>query len=260
MMRFPFYVFAIAVSALPGVAQEAAETPNAQKFIELAAEEGERYDFALAGQKLKLRAEPVLKWSNPIAGEIYGGVFVWTLQGRPKLVGSFYKWYHPFTHGTHEFVSLAEGALIGNRDGRPVWEPSEPGIKFQPIAGAPVVAGTPTARLTQMRLLAKQFDVEMTDKDGTVRRLRLLNQPLYRYKLAKADSGDGALFAFANGTDPETLLLIESKKQTWQYAFTRLNATAMKASRSKSTAWEVPPLSSQQAYRSHETYRKFQFD
>ncbi len=64
--------------------------------------------------------------------------------------------------------------------------------------------------------------------------LRLLTQPLYRYKSTDPDVLDGALFAFVTsaGTDPEALLVLEARKTgatnapVWHYAvarFTDLN-------------------------------------
>ena len=60
--------------------------------------------------KLELRREPIYRWTNPtrVGGQV-GDVFVWTSKGRPEVVGSFYKWYAPFTHRTNEFVSMATG-------------------------------------------------------------------------------------------------------------------------------------------------------
>ena len=64
--------------------------------------------------------------------------------------------------------------------------------------------------------------------------LRLLPQPLYRYKSTDPDVLDGAVFAFVTsaGTDPEALLVLEARKPAdkdrpvWHYAvarFTDLN-------------------------------------
>src|SRR5215471_11183069 len=42
-------------------------------------------------QKLELKPEAVLFWSNPIRpGETNGSVFVWTYEGRAELVGTIF--------------------------------------------------------------------------------------------------------------------------------------------------------------------------
>src|SRR4051794_35276509 len=84
------------------------EKARAVAFLELARTEAAAYSFEDAGgARLTLQPEPILRWSNPVVGSIQGDVFVWTSKGRPEVVGSFYKWYAPFTHRTNEFVSLA---------------------------------------------------------------------------------------------------------------------------------------------------------
>src|SRR5918994_1401878 len=47
-------------------------------------------------QEAVLRAEPLLRWSNPTAGSVYGEVYLWSARGRPAAIASIYRWYHPF--------------------------------------------------------------------------------------------------------------------------------------------------------------------
>src|SRR4051794_24599479 len=69
--------------------------------LKLTKEAAAKYEFTLEGadnQRPQLVAEPVLRWSNPSAGEIHGNVFLWTSGGRPAVVGSIFKWFSPHTH------------------------------------------------------------------------------------------------------------------------------------------------------------------
>jgi hypothetical protein len=147
--------------------EPADEKARAAGFLELARAEAAAYAFEdAAGARLALRAEPVLAWSNPVVGSIQGNVFVWTAKGRPEVVGSFYKWYAPFTHRTNEFVSLAAGPVVAVRDGERVWSPSRAGVEPRPIPEAPAPAEAAPRRLRQMRALAGDFAARETDRKG----------------------------------------------------------------------------------------------
>ena len=85
-----------------------------------------------------------------------------------------------------------------------------------------------------MRALTHDFSASTRDDKDRNWELRLLTQPLYRYKSTDPDVLDGALFAFVTsaGTDPEALLVLEARKTratnapVWHHAvarFTDLN-------------------------------------
>ena len=195
---------------------------------------------------LTLQPEPILRWSNPVVGEIYGDVFVWTSQGRPEVVGSLHKWYSPNHHSAIEFVSLSTARVVAERGGREIWAPSRPGIEMKAIPEAPIPASMPAQRLRQMRELAKDFTGREELYEETERDMRLLSQPLYRYEGIEAPLIDGRLFAFVQGTDPETLLLIEARrvdgKARWEYGLARLNHVAMRVNHKGRPAWSAPLL------------------
>src|SRR4029079_7279385 len=119
-------------------------------------------------QPLKFLAEPVLRWSNPPAGEVHGNVFLWTSGGRPAVVGSIFKWFSPHTHMSHEFQSLAERPLRAKFDGKQVWVSGEPGMRFAAFPGAPPPAAGKAQRLLQMRELARDCAVTKRERDGSV--------------------------------------------------------------------------------------------
>ena len=93
-------------------------------------------------------------------------------------------------------------------------------------------ANTPAARLSQMKLITRDFSASEVYLDGTRIDLRLLPRPLLRYSDESQGIIDGALFAFANGTNPEILLVIESTKGTgspsgWQYGAARMSSAEL---------------------------------
>jgi hypothetical protein len=104
-----------------------------------------------------------------------------------------------------------------------------------------------------MKAIARNFSstfLRMVDRDEKSRiELRLLPQPLYRYErdvTADDKTGllDGALFAFAQGTDPQSLLLLEARrngsKSEWMFAFARSASGALDARYRGQVVWSVP--------------------
>ena len=99
------------------------EKQNIEAALKVTRESAAKYEMLIAGDSkpLTLRPQPILRWSNPEVGQIYGNVFVWTRGGRPEVVGSLFKWFSPFTHMSHEFHSLSRGELTVEHRGKPVW-------------------------------------------------------------------------------------------------------------------------------------------
>ena len=177
----------------------------------------------------KLHDQPLLRWSNPTAGSVYGEVFVWTVDGCPAAIASIFRWYHPFQDGTVEIVSLTPSAVTARERGAVLWDSRSPGVAFASLDGPPPAAAK-GVRLTQLRTLARRFSAELTDKrsgEPVVRGLRLLGQPIYRYESAGQGVLDGAIFAIAEVTDPEVIVLVEAVQEGdstgWRYALARMN-------------------------------------
>lgn len=230
-------------------AAEDAEAARAAEAQALTTAEAKKWDFrSKGGAPLKLAPQSVLRWSNPIAGELYGNVFVWTSQGRPDVIGSVYKWYAPFTHMSAEFHSLSRGTIVGKRDGRSMWSPSRAGVDFREVPGARVPARADAQRLREMRSIAEGFSAEMNDRErpDQVYQLRLLPRPIYRYKSPDQDIVDGAIFAFVNVTDPQVWLLVEAQrsgeKLGWQYALAQMDCVEMRVSREGRAIWKTPQM------------------
>jgi hypothetical protein len=74
-----------------------------------------------------------------------------------------------------------------------------------------------------MRQLARRFAVHETVNDQVIE-CRLLAQPIDRYQSPEDEIEDGAIFAFANGTNPEIGLVLECDKAAWTYGTVRLSA------------------------------------
>lgn len=261
-------VVALAATAL--AQQPAAEkTPppenkeQIEAALKLTKEAASKYEFAIGPQNStpELIAEPILKWSNPSVGEIHGNVFLWTLDGRPAIVSSIFKWFSPHTHMSHEFHSLSEQPVRAKYEGAEVWNTSEPGLKFATLADLPPPAAGKPQRLLQMRDFARACTAIKHDKDGTQVELRLLTQPIYRYESPQAGVIDGALFVFVQGTDPEVFLLVEAReeggKREWQYAASRMNSLGMDLKHRGREIWKMDLLPSSDIYSHRKPYTSF---
>jgi hypothetical protein len=224
---------------------------RAAEAFRLVTEEADKYELYLGvgrNRKLEIHPKSILRWTNPVSGSLYGEVFIWTADGRPEAIASIFKWYTPHTHLSVEWQSLSTERITAYEGQRPVWFPGEVGVELKPILGADRPADTPTARLTQMRNLARQFSARAFDRydPDEVQELRLLAQPIYRYETTRPDLLDGALFTFAEGTNPEIILMIEARRTAngpqWKYAMGRQNSIALEALHEGRVVWSVPRL------------------
>jgi hypothetical protein len=87
--------------------------------------------------------------------------------------------------------------------------------------------------------------------------MRLLTQPLYRYQSPESKALDGALFVFAEGTDPETFLLLEAtggERPAWNFALSRMNIVEFRAKYRGREVWHVDPVSWDTVFDKQEPY------
>lgn len=213
-----------------------------------------------------LHEGPLLRWSNPTAGSVYGEVFLWSLEGRPVALASIYRWYHPFHDATVEFASISENPVSARDGAEPVWDATSPGIAFKNLQGAPAPAVSAGPRLAQMKAIARDFSAQLLDERGgeeVQRQLRLLNQPVHRYAAPALGVIDGALFGFVEGTDPEAWLLIEAfpdgEGKAWRYALARMNVDAISIRYREANVQTWPNI--REAWRNRKApYTLFSFD
>jgi hypothetical protein len=204
--------------------------------------------------ELTLHKAPVLRWGNYTRFDSYkvrdSATYVWTAKGRPEVVVCVFPVSPTGATIRLDFGSLSRAGVIAQRQGRRVWQTREPGVKFQPVPDAPAPPETAVARLRQMKTLARGFSSTLLQwrEDASDREeLRMLPQPVYRYEEGKnPDVLDGAMFFFVQGTDPESLLLLEAVREgsgyQWQFAFARRSSGALLAQYRKETVWKVPVM------------------
>jgi hypothetical protein len=259
MMIVPLLVLMGQVVAEPSAAapEPSAENGAFKRWVEYYTEQAAKYEFSVGPEKrrLKLQATPVLKYSNPVRPtDQHGAVYVWTLDGRPEVIGSIWSSEDAKEPGVRavadEFQSLSLETIVSEhpkRQGRkglvPDWTTSAAGIELQPLPDAPAAVKSAPGRLVQMRRLAAEFSAQITQSNIEAESaLRLLASPLVRYSSESAKVLDGGLFAFVQATDPELVLLIELRETEdgprWHYAAARFTNRPLLLMRGERKLWE----------------------
>lgn len=187
--------------------------------------------------------DPVLRWSQPVRIGEDGLLYLWVSQGRPTAAVAIFSFKGADSARSivHECSSLAATGLSVKWNGKIVWHPEAPAIAFQPMPDAPAPANTAPARLRQMQAMARGFSAK-TVRGGRGWDLRLLPKPLYRYEPREAKLLDGALFALAQGTDPEMFLLLEAQADParWNYAIARFSDLELHVRHNDREVFSVP--------------------
>jgi hypothetical protein len=250
---FPLAVVAFLAGALQisraaePTAKPAKKNDQAAKIRTVIDEVLGRHEVFLNAQSTEpLQVIPALRWSNNTRGTENALTVLYVWNGRPYAAACLF----PYDRGMiHDFQSLSRASekIVARRDGETAWEPQRAGVEFLVIPDAPVPEASRPARLRQLKQLAERFQSSMLGwkaDSNDQEKLRLLNRPLYRYEPESGAIIDGAVFAFVQGTDPESLLLIElvqeGSQQQWMYAFARRTAGKLEGRLDDKVVWTAP--------------------
>jgi hypothetical protein len=241
---------AVGAGATGVVAQDSA-TPAAQKKDDRAERLGEMRDIASSFQAVTIvgdrhipaamSRDPLYRWNDPTREFSDGTLWFWRASGRPVGVVAIELYPQNKAFGiiwNLEFTSLWAGPIEvegGEHfdkvytdlhpplpDGRLRWAPPQGGTEFHEIPGTTVPGTTDAERLRQMRDILNRFSARELFK-GQEYALRLISHPIDRYADETSRLLDGGIFLYANGTNPELLLLLEARKSpegkaTWWYS------------------------------------------
>jgi hypothetical protein len=218
-------VFAL---CLPLAAQNAAENAEKEKAREqrLAAmrQLAERFTVQVTEEgktrKAPLMEAPILRFNDPAREFHDATLWAWGDKGRPVCLLAIEQYGNQW----FECISLADGTLTADAD-KLKWRPKSAGIELKPFPDAPPPAKSAPRRVAQMKDLLGKLTAYEVGKTGSRYELRLMARPLHRYQDPEAGLQDGAIFAFAYGTNPELLAVIEARgtadKSQWEVGFTR---------------------------------------
>jgi hypothetical protein len=223
-------LFVLGLFAFSAPAPAAEDDPKAKKQLEVMQAAVDALEGKSADLKPKALApvsEPLLRYSDPTrAPSVLLDAGVWRVgEGRPTALVTVELYQRP--NGTRvlsfEFLSLSDKKFsLKHKSEKVAWDATESGLALKELPDAPKPAATAAARLTQMRQQARRFSAKETYNGESIE-CRLVAQPIDRYQSEAQKIVDGAIFALANGTNPEIGILLECDAERWSYGVLRLS-------------------------------------
>jgi hypothetical protein len=174
--------------------------------------------------------KPLLYYGDPTRNNDRGSVWGWGEKGRPVALLELYQNVNKREQWVFAVCNTSGGKLRATRGGAPWWRENHSASELKDVPGAPAPSADAPQRQRQLKQLAGKFTGhEFWDPNNSRFELRRLERPLHTYR--DEDNGilDGALYALANGTNPEIMLFVEARvnpkdksKTAWQFAVGRL--------------------------------------
>lgn len=235
-----------------GILNAAAQEPAADPVpddVHLEYLLGRQQQFTLmmqdaAKSRGELQSTPVFRWKNPVSGAD-GGVFLWTYQGRPVLLAKTHLndkrrcYVESMTPMTSQRFELRQGSSV-------YWSPASSDAQRHTFSDIDPPSDSKGLRLTQMRSVARKFRITSLwgEPTRTEWELRLLTTPLHRYDSPSASVIDGAIFGYAQGTNPEAVVIVEALRTEhgpiWEATPARLTGYEVKAWLNDKLVLQVP--------------------
>lgn len=207
-------------------------------------------------------AQSILNYSNPgrDVGPLMGNTKVW-LDGQQPIAACCFSLRVPQERLYFEFVSLSEHGIVCKNQQNTVWNPRSRSTQPKELIVKSLPATNANRRLLQMRNLARQFQAAGFAKStGEKTDLRLMTQPIYRYRSDTKGIIDGALFAFVVENDPELLLQLEAvgdeatSDLKWQYSLARMTSWRIEVRHNGQPVWGVDNYYESGGRKPHRSY------
>lgn len=200
--------------------------------LQLAAEHMDLCEMRLAEdpqQVVPRRQNPLLTFGDAARQNRNGTLWAFG-EGRPAAFLELYQGTEPQAPWVHAVTLTGMQRVILKTPTSSFWRPATTQIEPTPVPDAPAPAEREPIRLRQMKEIARRFTAhEFWNPDNSRFELRLLVQPVHRYRDEAAGVLDGAAFVLAHGTNPEVILLIEAHgpdvaRAQWRYALARIGS------------------------------------
>jgi hypothetical protein len=196
-------------------------------------------------QSVELIDRPLLKFTDPVRANVQGTVWAWGREGRPFALMEVFR---PSAQAqlVHAATLISSEPIVVTISDNLKWSPQSSSIRFQTIPTSSPPAEREALRLGQLKDLARKFEAhEFWDPNNSRYELRLLVQPIHRYRDPEKKILDGAIFLLAHGTNPEIALLIEAQGEAldsseWRFAASRLGSAELHLSLENEEVWSQP--------------------
>ena len=228
---------------------------SARRVLELA----KQYEFFAGSDrrtKFELQPKPLLRYSNPVRGDVHGNVFVWTRKGRPEVVGAFFD-FRSENKLDSELHILATAGVAGWRDGKEFWNPAKAGTRFMAVPKTQNPAGTPPAACGRcanwpaISPLNAIIPSRARAICGSCRsRSIAIRVPMRMSSTARC---------LSSSREPIPRPTFSSKrrrgeKPRWEFAFARMNIVQFAGAYKGEVVWSVDAVSWDEVFDRHEPY------
>ena len=201
--------------------------------------------LASGGDAVQRIDKPLLVYGDSARSNADGTLWAWGAEGRPLVVLETYRNTNAGgPRASAITLTSTEKVVLKTLLFAQEWQPARIQITPQPFADADMPDEGEAVRLRQLKALARRFTAhEFWDPDNSRFELRLLVQPVHRYRDERAKLWDGAMFVLAHGTNPEVLVLIEAlgdslDKARWHYSFARLGSAELHVELDDREVWK----------------------
>jgi hypothetical protein len=194
-----------------------------------------------AEEPLKPIRMALFGYSDSVRNIAEGGIWAWG-EGRPQAM--IKSWRNADGRRTRAFSLTSTELVTAHGPQARVWRPASSDVQPRPLPDSPTPDRNETARLRQLREQARRFSAyERWDPENQRFEMRLLAQPVHRYRDQEQQIEDGAVFLLAVDNNPQILLLIEilsSEKDgsRWQYLLARVSSAELHVELDGQEVWE----------------------
>ena len=174
---------------------------------------------------------PLYRYADAARIIAEGAIWAWGSEGRPVAMAKC--WKNRNGTQTVAFSLTSDERVVARGPEGKVWRPQELQVEPAELMGAPPPDPKEAGRLRQLKEQARRFTAhEFWDPDNSRFELRLLVQPVHRYRDEKRKILDAAVFLLAYDNNPQVLLLIEMMnspdgKAKWQYLLGRVSSAEL---------------------------------
>jgi len=210
-------------------AQDTPELPRVAKQDEVKAllDYVDLVEFRVAGadDPSKPIPRPLFRYDDQVRRIAEGGIWAWG-DGRPAAM--IKSWRNADGRRTRAFSLTSNDLVTAHGPQGQVWRPQMTQVDPKPLPGAPSPDASEIVRLRQLKDQARRFSAyEMWDPENQRFEMRLLVQPVLRYRDDQREVLDGAVFLLAVDNNPQIVLLIEMltaqvNDSKWQYLLARV--------------------------------------